>query len=51
MEDRIGRVAPGLIADLIVVDGDPFADVTVFDRGGANLSVIMQGGRFYKRTM
>jgi imidazolonepropionase-like amidohydrolase len=51
MQDKIGRVAPGLTADLIVVDGDPFADVAVFDKGGANLSVIMQGGRFHKRTI
>ncbi len=51
MEDRIGRVAPGLIADLIVVDGDPLADVSVFDRGGANLPVIMQAGVFHKRTL
>jgi imidazolonepropionase-like amidohydrolase len=51
MEDRIGRVAPGLVADLIVVDGDPFADVTVFDRGGANIPVIMQAGAFHKRVI
>ena len=29
METQIGRVAPGFIADLIVVDGDPIADVDV----------------------
>jgi imidazolonepropionase-like amidohydrolase len=51
MDDRIGRVAEGLIADLIVVDGDPLADVTLFDQGGASLSVIMQGGRLHKRTL
>jgi imidazolonepropionase-like amidohydrolase len=51
MEDRIGRVAPGFVADLIVVDGDPLADVSIFDRGGANLPVIMQGGRFHKRAI
>ncbi len=51
MEDKIGRVAPGLIADLIVVEGDPLADVSVFDRGGTNMPVIMQAGVFHKRAL
>jgi imidazolonepropionase-like amidohydrolase len=48
MEDRIGRVAPGFIADLIVVDGDPLADVTLLG-DAANIPAIVQGGRFHKR--
>jgi len=51
METQIGRVAPGFIADLIAVDGDPIADVTVLGQGGANLPVILQGGRFHKRSI
>ncbi|HEY3951273.1 metal-dependent hydrolase family protein [Phenylobacterium sp.] len=51
MPDRIGRVAPGFVADLIVVDGDPLADVSILGQGGANLPVILQGGRFHKRTL
>jgi imidazolonepropionase-like amidohydrolase len=30
IEDRTGRIAPGFEADLIVLDGDPLADVGVF---------------------
>lgn len=49
-EDSIGRVAPGFVADLIVVDGDPLADVTVLG-DAANVAAIMQGGRFHKRNL
>ena len=51
MGDRIGRVAPGYIADLIAVDGDPLEDIGCLGRGGENLPVILQGGRFHKRTL
>jgi hypothetical protein len=40
---RLGRVAPGAAADLVIVDGDPLADV------GAALKVVavVRNGRFY----
>ncbi len=50
MEGRIGRVAPGFEADLIVVDGNPLADVTVLG-DAANIPAIMQAGRFHKRAI
>ncbi|WP_432767612.1 MAG: amidohydrolase family protein [Sphingopyxis sp.] len=31
MENEIGRIAPGMSADLIAVDGDPLTDVTVLE--------------------
>ncbi|MGH7731659.1 MAG: amidohydrolase family protein, partial [Candidatus Eiseniibacteriota bacterium] len=41
LSDRIGRLAPGMLADLIAVDGDPLADVAALER----VSFVMQGGR------
>ena len=50
-EHEIGRVAPGYIADLIVVDGDPLQDIACLGKGGETLPVILQGGAFRKRTI
>jgi imidazolonepropionase-like amidohydrolase len=38
--DKVGRVAPGLYADLIAVEGDPLADVTVLE----HVAWVMKGG-------
>lgn len=48
---ELGVVAPGALADLLVVDGDPLRDLGLFQDQGAHLSVIMQGGRFHKNRL
>lgn len=41
--DDVGMVAPGAVADLIVVDGDPVGDVSILaDR--ARIALVLQGG-------
>lgn len=50
MEGRIGVVAPGALADLIVVDGDPLRDLSLLTGQGRHLSLIMKGGRVMKRA-
>ncbi len=46
-EHDLGTLAPGKLADLLVVDGDPVADVSVLqDR--ARLLAIVKGGRFVR---
>jgi imidazolonepropionase-like amidohydrolase len=39
--DRVGTLAPGRFADLVAVDGDPLADITVLERP----VVVVKGGR------
>jgi len=47
MQDRIGTLTPGKLADLVVVDGDPLQDIAVLqDR--TRLSV-MKGGQWVTR--
>jgi imidazolonepropionase-like amidohydrolase len=51
MEGRIGAVSPGALADLIVVDGNPLADLSVLGGQGERIPAIMKGGRFVKNTL
>lgn len=44
---ELGRVAPGHLADLLVVDGDPSRDVTLLE-DPARLAGIMKGGTWHK---
>lgn len=41
---QIGRVKPGLLADLIAVDGNPLADISQV----RNVVLVMKGGQLYK---
>ena len=42
-----GFVAPGALADLILVDGDPLADPSVL-MDEKNIKVVIKGGRVVK---
>jgi imidazolonepropionase-like amidohydrolase len=46
---ELGVVAPGARADLVAVDGDPLADLSMLGKEGRHLSHIMKDGVFYKR--
>ena len=50
MGDDIGTLAPGMRADLLLVDGDPLADVTVL-QDASRLALIMKDGQVCKNTL
>jgi imidazolonepropionase-like amidohydrolase len=41
---QVGEIAPGKLADVIVLDADPVADITVL-QGGKHLSWVIKDGR------
>ena len=50
-EGKVGTLAPGAFADLLVVDGDPLKDLALLEDQGKHLSVIMKAGKFHKRRL
>ena len=49
--DDLGVVAPGALADILIVDGDPLRNIGLFDEQGRNLPAIMKGGVFHKNRL
>ncbi|WP_172327349.1 amidohydrolase family protein [Mangrovicoccus sp. HB161399] len=45
MEGEIGVIAPGARANLIAVDGDPFADIALLGKPEAHLMLVVKDGR------
>jgi imidazolonepropionase-like amidohydrolase len=50
-EGKLGVVAPGAHADLIVVEGDPLADLSLLTGQGRHMPAIMKAGRFHKNQL
>jgi len=44
VDDR-GRIAPGMLADLVAVPGDPLEGIRTLE----DVQFVMKGGRVYKR--
>ena len=47
-EGKLGVVEEGALADLLLVDGDPVADISLLANPAKNLLVIMKDGRIVK---
>lgn len=48
---KLGVVEVGALADLLLVDGDPIADISLLSDPSRNLKVIMKDGRIVKDTL
>ena len=50
-EDRLGTIEGGKLADLILVDGDPLADISILQQYQEKIVLIIQDGRIYKKLL
>jgi imidazolonepropionase-like amidohydrolase len=48
---KVGTLEAGALADLLVVDGDPIASISLIEDPENSLKVIMKDGRLYKNTL
>jgi imidazolonepropionase-like amidohydrolase len=48
---KLGVIAPGALADLIVVDGNPLTDLHVFSERGERVLLVMKNGVVYKTRL
>jgi imidazolonepropionase-like amidohydrolase len=48
---KIGVIEAGAYADLLLIDGDPIADIKLVADPDKNMKIIMKDGRIYKNTL
>jgi imidazolonepropionase-like amidohydrolase len=48
---KLGVVEEGALADLLLVDGDPLANIELIEDPAKNFVVIMKDGKIYKNTL
>jgi Imidazolonepropionase and related amidohydrolases len=51
MKDQLGVIAPGALADLIVLDQDPLKDLSLFDALGTHVQLVMKNGEIMKNHL
>ena len=50
-EGRLGVVAPGAIADLLVVDGDPFENAAILAQPERNIRAVVKAGAVHRAAL
>jgi imidazolonepropionase-like amidohydrolase len=48
VSDRLGTVEPGKLADLIVINGNPLKDLSLFERGIETVMLVIKEGVIMK---
>lgn len=48
---KLGVIEQGALADLLLVDGDPIANIKLIDEPDRNFKVIMKDGKIYKNQL
>ncbi len=48
---KLGVVQQGALADLLLVEGDPLANIRLIEDPARNFAVIMKDGKIYKNSL
>jgi imidazolonepropionase-like amidohydrolase len=48
---KLGVIEEGAYADILLVDGNPLEDLTLFNKPEKTLALIMKDGKIYKNTI
>jgi imidazolonepropionase-like amidohydrolase len=48
---KLGVVQQGALADLLLIDGDPIANIKLIEDPAKNFVVIMKDGKIFKNTL
>jgi imidazolonepropionase-like amidohydrolase len=49
--DKLGVVEEGALADILLINGDPLADISILTKPEENLALIMKDGVIYKNVL
>ena len=49
VEEKLGQLKEGYLADLLLVNGNPLRDISLLASNGKDISIIMRDGEFIKR--
>lgn len=47
VEDVLGQIKPGFVADLLILESNPLEDITILDSPDKHLFAVMKEGRVY----
>lgn len=48
---KLGEIVPGAFADCLIVDGNPFKDISILGKPHRNIKAIMKGGQFVRNNL
>ena len=48
---ELGQITPGALADMVLVEGDPMRDLSVFEHSARTIRLVMLGGKIRRNRM